>query len=232
VDKRSFSRGLKRSYELLKFASADQYFSNPSSFNVAESFRSMCFDKSIPYERLYLEGLKNSQYNILLLDYAYLQFSRGHESLRYAYYPNPFLGAETEKVSEVSEMSDYLFEGVIDMEEYLHMISEIRNSQHPPLTRYEYAPAQYKEYKHPCSHFHIGHHSDNRWSVRRELTPQSFTLTILKHYYSSLWDKTGEIKTGRVTVTLEDIYTKLRAECNLVPPTHFSANEERQFHWA
>jgi len=229
----SFALEIIQAFSYMKLAGVEDHISNPSSFKVSPEFRSMCFDATVTYEALYLYGLRLRQYNFLLSDYSFFQFSgKENGEVRYAFYPNPFIGAKNDDVRNVTEMDEYLTEGAIEMEDYLHAISEIRNSQHPPLTRYEYAEAQYKELEHPCSHIHFGHHSDNRWPVRRKLTPQAFSLMVIKYYYVLDWKGAKGEVVGRKTLSLDDLYTKHRTDCSLVPSSHFSVKEEQQFHWA
>lgn len=221
-----------RSNEFLKAAKVSQYISNSASFNSSTEFKKACLNKNSTYEEIYLLGLKQVEYNILLEDYAYLQFSRDKNGeLRFAYYPNPFIGAATEKVAEVTEMREYLEEGLIDMEEYLHAISEIRNTIHPPLFRYEHAPTQYVELIHPCSHFHLGHHSENRWPVKRVLTPEAFSLMVLKYFYKLSWEQADLIQSGKNKLALDDVYLKEKVKCKLLPVSLFSQKEARQFFW-
>ncbi|MGO7522428.1 hypothetical protein, partial [Rhizobium brockwellii] len=87
----------------------------------------------------------------------------GEDGFRFAYYPNPFFGAAKDAESELSEMQEFVAEGIIGVDEFLHRVSEVRRSQHPPLVRYVYALEQYVEATHPCSHLHLGFHGENRW---------------------------------------------------------------------
>lgn len=230
MSRKKFSNSLLRSNDFFKVAHVDQYISNPSSFNPSEDFKKICLNGDASYEEIYLMGLKLGEYNILLVDYAYLQFSLSdNASLRFAYYPNPFMGAAIDKVQEVSEMREALLEGLIDMEEFLHSISEIRNTIHPPLFRYEHSPEQYVELCHPCSHFHLGHHAENRWPVQRILTPEAFSLMILKHFYKSLWEGAGKLTLGREECSLDEVYSREKAKCKRLPLALFSLKESNQF---
>lgn len=232
MNKREFSKCILRSNNYLKTASADNHISNPSSFNPSEDFKKICLGNTSTYEEIYLMGLKLVEYNILLSDYSFLQFNfQESGSRRYAYYPNPFLGAPSEKLGEVREMKEYLDEGLLDMEQYLHSISEIRSTLHPPLFRYEHSPNQYEELCHPCSHFHVGHHADNRWPVQRVLTPEAFSLMILKHFYKSLWENAGHVTLGKKKFSLDEVYSKEKSKCRKLPQSLFSSKEHEQFFW-
>jgi hypothetical protein len=48
--------------------------------------------------------------------------------------------------------------------------------------------AQYRRFKHPTCHFHIGSHTQNRWPIARALTPYMFCLMIIQLYYPDYWN--------------------------------------------
>jgi hypothetical protein len=165
-------------------------------------------------------------------DYAYLQFSfNADDELRYAYYPNPFIGTSAEAISELASLRELVNDGDIEYEFYLHQVAELRFSQHPPLVRYDSAPKQYVNLQHACSHFHFGHHSNNRWPVRRLMTPEAFGLIVLKHFYSAQWRSSPEITRNKNRLTLDKMYSIARSECQVLPSDLFSADEELQFHF-
>lgn len=217
----------------MKAVGVDELFTDPSPITVSEEFRKIALNPTSTYEDLYLEGLSGGQYNILLADYSFFQFGgTSCETLRYAYYPNPFLGASHQAISELAELRTYVDEGVLDVDEFLHRVSELRFTQHPPLVRYENAPSQYVELVHPCSHLHIGHHSENRWPVRRVLTPAAFTLLLLKLFYVDFWLDGDRIPSGEESLSLDDVLANFKQDCPLLPENLFSLAAERQFYLA
>ena len=207
-------------------------FSNPVSLSASDEFKDLSLDADANYEELYLCGLRNSDYNILLTDFSFLQFAQvGEQDLRFAFYPNPFVGASAEKVGELRELKEYLDEGVIEVEEYLLLVSEVRSSHHPPMTRYEYSPDQYVELCHPSSHLHLGHHSNNRWPIKRVMSIKLFTLMILKHYYSPNWMTCAGLTVNGEIVELDQIYSDAKNASPLVPRHLFTEREASQLHW-
>lgn len=232
MNEKEFAKGISKAWLYAKFLGVGELYACPVSLKVSDKFVEAALSSTAIYEDVYLSGLQNSDYNILLADYAYFQFSmRPAEVVRFAYYPNPFLGASKEAVQDLSGLKELMVEGTIDLEEYLHHISEIRNSQHPPLVRYENAPSDYKELKHPCSHMHFGHHPQNRWPVKRKLTPQAFALLIMKTFYASFWEGCEKLKINKVEYSLDELFSKARQECSPLPSNFFSAAEEAQFHF-
>src|SRR5260221_6549175 len=225
-------QGIRKAWLYTKAVGVDQLFSDPSSLKASDEFKEIALSSTATYEEVYLFGLSGGQYNILLADYAYLQFSRYSEiSLRYAYYPNPFLGASQRAISDLAALRTFVDEGVIDMDDFLHSVSEIRYTQHPPLVRYENAEDQHKDLVHPCSHLHLGHHSENRWPVRRILTPGAFTLILLKHFYAGHWANGSSIPAAEGEISLDEALMAAKQDCKILPDDLFSARAAQQFYF-
>lgn len=225
-----FTNSIRKAWIYAQHIGIEQVFAVPTTLKASDKFRHLSIDPSANYEQLYLCGLQHSDYNILLSDYAYFQFGLSQQNeLRFAYYPNPFLGVSETAISELNEQIEFVEEGIIDMDEYLHAISELRFSQHPPLVRYENDPKSYVELKHPCSHFHLGHHSENRWPVTRILNPAAFALFVMKLFYGDFWDRSGLFEKDGKSESLDQILQNRRQECQVLPDNLFSAAEKLQF---
>ena len=194
MDRRQVQNGIFRAWKAIEKLELGETFSSGAPLPVTEEFRNLILNDEISYVTLYLGGLNQSHYNFLLSDYSYFQFSWSlKDCVRYAYYPNPFATGKT-NIANFRQLRERVESGEIPFEEYLETLKGNQPEAWIPLIRYENAPSQHKELQHPCSHFHIGHHSDNRWAVNRLLTPLAFTLLILKHYYSSAWREHGDRK--------------------------------------
>lgn len=183
---------------------------------------------SAAYETVYLTGLRLSYYNFVLSDYSYFQFSYdGPDRVRYAYYPNPFLRGESARVA-FERLSRLAREGQLEIEDFLNHLSERKPQIGVPPIRYENAPDQYRELEHPCSHFHLGFHSDNRWPVARLLAPLAFSLLVYKLYYGDYWrivhDPGGE-------ADLENALINAKQNSRMLAPELFSDHERRSVHF-
>ena len=88
------------------------------------------------------------------------------------------------------------------------------------------------ELRHPCSHFHLGHHSENRWAINRVLTPLAFTLLVLKQYYSEEWEVLGDNAQVEFGNIFEGELIQERTNCRAIGDDLFTANEGRSFHLA
>jgi hypothetical protein len=220
-------------WEFARAIKVGELFSNPMPLEPSRNFLDVALDDIATYEELYLCGLQNGDYNVQLSDFSYLQFgiSKDHH-VRYAYYPNPFLGSSSRVVAEVNELREFVKEGLVTVEEFLHRVSEIRTSQHAPLIRYENAPDDYREGTHPCSHFHFGHHSDNRWQVQRVISPLAFSMIVFQQFQSTKWSEKKSVSVfGR-----QDIPTRFLAaeklNCPILPDELLSQMDRELFTFA
>lgn len=167
MNRRDVENSIHRSWTFLEKLDLAASFSCPGVLPVNEDFRDLALAAETKYTTLYMHGLQNSHYNILLADYSYFQFSWDKdEDVRYAYYSNPFI-ATGHSVDKFKRLNELLSAQMITIEEYHSLLNDVQPEIRVPLIRYENSPAQYVALKHPCSHLHIGFHSENRWAVRR-----------------------------------------------------------------
>jgi hypothetical protein len=231
MNKADLARQIRMSWMYAKALKVDELFSGPTALEASETFKALAVEPRVSYEELYLVGLREGQYNILLRDFSFFQFGIDQsDGTRFAYYPNPFLGAAPDAVAELNEMREYVVEGVIDADEFLHRVSEIRRPQHPPLVRYEYSKIQYHEATHPCAHLHLGFHGENRWPVRKYLTGHAFTLLIFRLFYLDFWMCADLVKSGGQELTMDAVLSGARAECRMLYADEFSEVEAQRFH--
>lgn len=230
MNKSQLSSGIRRTWAIVSALDVGECFTNPAPFEPSEAFRTAAFNPTIQYEQLFLTGLENSDYNFILRDTSFFQFGiTGVHHVRYAYYPNPFIGASREAISEISELRANIEEGLISVEDYLHKISEVRTGRQPPLIRYENAPSQYVPSKHPCSHFHLGHHDENRWALQRTLTPSAFGLIILKHFYTHIWNTGNAVQIFGAEWSLDTLLINEKRDCRILGDDLFNETEKQLF---
>lgn len=222
---------IRKCWSYAKALKIDEVFSGPVALEASENFKSVSTDPEASYEEVYLVGMKESQYNIMLRDFSFFQFGvGGQDGVRFAYYPNPFLGQASDTLSELGELREYVSEGIIEIEEFLHRVSEIKHNRQPPMMRYEYSLSQYLENTHPCSHIHLGFHTENRLPVKRYLTANGFCLLIFRLFYLDNWISADFIKVGEQNVEMNSILESARADCRVLHAHEFSDMEERRFH--
>ena len=222
--RRDLISGIRRSWDVLDQLGIGLTFSVPTPLGVLDEFRDLVLDNSSAYVEIYLSGLRNSHYNFILSEYSFFQFTHSDDGVRYAFYPNTFNASQ-----EMAVLGERLDEGELTYEDYLSSLRDASVELRVPPIRYENSPGQYRGLGHPCSHFHIGHHSENRWAVRRTLTPFAFTLIILKQYYAAEWAE-GHRDVGEEPRNAFDrALIEEKLNCRIVADTHFSNIEARGF---
>jgi hypothetical protein len=230
VNREDLISGIRKVWEFAQALDLGEIFSNPVPLEPSDDFVANAMDPECSYENLYSSALQHGDYNIQLVDFSFLQFGISKQDhVRFAYYPNPFLGSSSSAIAEVNELREYVTEGIVTVEQFLHRISEIRNSQHAPLLRYENAPDQYVEFSHPCSHFHFGHHSENRWQVQRVLTPLSFAMIVFEQFHGSIWQTATTIAAFGKTEFPRAFLSAEKLNCRVLPDELFSPEEKRLF---
>ena len=226
MERREVQNSIYRSWQIVDLMELGETFSNGAPLDVNEDFRDLVLSDESSYITVYLAGLNLSHYNFLLSDYSYFQFSWfSPDGVRYAYYPNPFEGT----AADFKRRRELVESGLITQDEHLAILRDAGLDPRVPLLRYEHAPKQYNGLHHPCSHFHIGHHADNRWALNRLLTPCAFALLILKHYYGSVWRDLGRDDAGECGNNLEAKLIEEKTRCPPIRDALFSAIETRSF---
>lgn len=233
MDRASLEKSIATAWASVQLLDLGETFSNGGSLEVASEFRDLILDPNSPYEDIFLHGLRQSHYNFLLSDHSYFQFTWNNlNDVRYAYYPNPYLGSDAALLLSYKKKLELLQCDMITYEEFLQLLGEAKGNGRKPVIRYENAPRQYKEAVHPCSHLHIGLHGDDRWAVRRLLSPSAFTLLILKNYYGDQWRLSEKLEGNEHFTQLDEQLVLARGQSRLIEDDFFSAREGSLFHFS
>lgn len=149
--------------------------------------------QGIDYEKTYRIAMQNLDFDYLLTDDSFFQFSctvnddnLNQGTIRYAFYENPrsyktyneFL---EESGFSYSECGDELFM------EYEQEIDEAKIKNAVTPIRYDYDFELYDPSYHPISHLHIGHNNNVRIPLNKILTPSKFTVFVLQNTYIKQW---------------------------------------------
>jgi hypothetical protein len=199
------------------------------SLSVNKEFNAVALSPSSTYREIYISAVSLSYYNIMLNDYAIFQYSwESVDSWRLAYLPNPWISGveEAERTLEDWEALESL--GGLHQEEVASLIDELPYHAAIPAIRFEYAVEQYEEIAHPAAHLHIGRHTENRWALARPLDPLTFTMSVIRLYYPSVWNPISSFH-GAAGDTCID--RRFMAELNKMRIVHqFTENERRSLH--
>jgi hypothetical protein len=226
MDRREIRNSIFRAWQFVDEIKLGETFSDGAPLNVHVEFRDLVLRSNSDYVTIYLAGLNFAHYNFVLSDFSFFQFSwSSNESLRHAYYANPFAS----KIEDLKRRKELIEAGMMTEEENLAILREEGIDPRAPLIRYEYAPEQYRPLLHPSSHFHIGHHDDNRWALNRVVSPFVFTLLIVKHYYGPVWKEAGYDEGDSNGNKYETRLIDAKMECRLIGDDLFSAAEARSF---
>lgn len=231
MQKSDVRSGIQTSWDAVQKLGLGETYGIAFPLEVNEQFRSAILDTTSTYTDIYLLGMRLGFYNFLLMDYSFFQFSwEKTDHIRYAYYPNPFLGPTEQSMADFRRKKELVDADFITHEEFLTLINDAQPQLRIPCIRYENAPDQHRELRHPCSHLHIGHHGEDRWAISRVLTPLAFTLIILKYYYSGRWEGAGKIDQGEYKNELEDkLSSEKKNKCVSISNSLFSAREAASF---
>lgn len=149
-----------------------------------------------PYFNVYRCALENDDYDFLLIDGSFFQFSidfeAGDENVRMAYYPS---------ICNI-QYSDFLYDqfGVTEdmvgaefMELY-HLFLIEQSPQNVTPVRYDYNVNLYEEKIHSAAHIHFGYEENLRIPIDKQLRPVLFAKIIVEYFFYDLWKK--KIKEG------------------------------------
>jgi hypothetical protein len=196
----------------------------PSKFS--KDFFSISQDRD--YYKIYKLAITNKDYDILLKDYSFFQFSCESSDIntivkyRYAYYETP---------SEFPTYEDFLDENgfsYIDcgeelIQEYQQVIDEAKFKNTVTPLRYDYDEDLYNSPVHPISHLHLGFQNEIRIPIKCILTPHAFVSFVIRHIY---WKKWKQLMNDSNFCSI--YYVK--SECKVLPNENFSQDEEKDFY--
>lgn len=188
------------------------------------------------YRELYQYAIAYNQYDILLKDFSFLQFSFDNDSnvIRMAYFPSPDIVITYEEYLEQNISSDNTA-GTDDVElfrqnqwrreEYENYLESQEAWNPVTALRYDYSESEYNGLIHSVSHFHFGQNESIRVPMDKILTPYAFAVCVVSYYYYDVW------KNGLSSD--EDFERKIitvKQKCGKVSAAYFSEEERRYFH--
>jgi hypothetical protein len=230
MNRSQVQRGIIKTWETAESLGIAESFSQSTPLPIHNEFRDLILSGHASYRDVYTSALSWSYYNVLLNDYSFFQFSLDRDSyVRYAYYPNPFLSGTPQDLAAFKQRRELVEAGMLTHEDFLRLISDSSHFSGVPMLRYENAPDQRVRFHHPCSHLHIGFHAENRWPLRRTLTPYAFSLLIYKNYYGSHWRTFDDEVNDDIRNSLDRELISEKSLCALVREDLFDPIEERSF---
>lgn len=182
--------GYKNSIQLLKECDLfkNENKSRKMTFSrekISKDFISICQKDN--YKEIYDTALKRGDYDILLKDNSFFQFTYSKDDekvieIRYAYYNVPFIAESYENFLQ-SNNFDYREVGDSFFEEYDQYISEADLKKQVIPIRYDYDSIRHDPVVHSSSHMHLGHNNEVRIPCDKILCPDTFMAFVIRHVY-------------------------------------------------
>jgi hypothetical protein len=143
------------------------------------------------YKTIHETALANKDYDFLLKDYSFLQFSgdfnsRENEYARYAYYEVP---TDFPSYEEFLIQNDLSYEECGDslIQYYEQVVDEAKLKKTVMPIRYDYDSKLYNPPHHSISHLHFGVGNQIRLPVNKLVTPHAFVSFVIRHIYWEKW---------------------------------------------
>jgi len=140
------------------------------------------------YKKIYDIALKKGDYDILLIDTSFFQFSYEKDrdnkinEIRYAYYNMPY-DVDDYYIFLKKQGFDYEEVGDEFLDIYEQYIVEAQLKKQVTPIRYDYDTTICTRTVHASSHLHIGHNNDIRIPCDKVLSPQTFVSFVIRHVY-------------------------------------------------
>ncbi|MGK7923982.1 MAG: DUF2290 domain-containing protein [Spirulina sp.] len=229
----SLAVGLEKSKKLLKAGDLldTENYTKPQSFSPSK-FSPEFFEisQSNDYIQEYKIALENRDYDLLLKDRAFFQFScegsnRKIVKYRYAYYEPPYKFPTYE---EFLNGIDLTYEECGDQfyEEYEQDLAEAELKKSVTPLRYDYDETIYEPLIHSVSHLHIGRNNDLRIPIKYLVPPQAFVCFVFRHIYWEKW---------RLLINTDEKFRKLyfdfvKKSCKNLAENFFTDDEAADFY--
>jgi hypothetical protein len=229
-----FNPSIRSAFQLIRDLGLVFHARNFTSLTASDEFKAAALSHQ-PYELVYRMGLEKRDYNFILVDFAYFQFSYAQVGqlyeVRYGYYPNPYQSTTYDEFLKSLESEPNELDQPPDKYElYVQYLNEQPIARSAPPLRYDIDFGAYRELEHPTAHLHFGEHHDNRWPVAVELTPHAFTLHVMKMFYGTDWMTVGARGEGEMN-EFDERFCNEKKECRAIEKGFFSDSERAQLYF-
>lgn len=230
MNKGKFRAGMEEAYRFLDGLSIVRT-KNINNFSQCESCKFSAKIKKMAkqddYIDLYQHAIAFNEYDILMKDFSFFQFSFDADSyvIRMAYYPSPDVITTFKEYMDSFDNRKILWEEEQRYrEEYENYIdSQNYKSTTVPL-RYDYSEKEYQGLVHSAAHLHFGQMETIRVTCAHVFSPLSFAVIVVNYYYYSIWKE-------RIKLDKEFKHTVLsvKKQCAYVDTGYLSPEEQGYF---
>lgn len=177
----------------------------------------------------------NLDYEIVLFDDSFFQFSHNQDYLRFSFIQNPnFSNTKYDYLKilfpelDLYELNDDEINSFINENEYEQFLNEQELNLNLVYIRYDFDDNGYKPLLHSCSHIHIGLNESLRIPSSIVLTPLEFVLFSIKQCYYAEW------KLYQESFNFTDFVTKRNDSKKICPiitdPNIWSTDEHNELY--
>jgi hypothetical protein len=203
-----FNVSIKDSIKLLKKINLYKNVGPKNIGQYSDDFRKVC--RNNKHIEIYNTIRDNLDYEIILSDDSFFQFSIGKNYLRFSFIENPsfnYTKYDYLKIcfpeEDIYSFSDEEINEMINENEFEQFINEQEINSNLMYVRYDYDEKGYKPLLHSYSHIHIGLNENLRIPSSIVLTPLQFVLFCIKQSYYDVW------KLHQETFDINDIAAEL-----------------------
>lgn len=142
----------------------------------------------------YAKEVSELNFNFMLKDESFFQFhfeqlEDSKCKLRFIFFQFPYDFPNYEQFLRSEYNARFSDVGYSCHEKYSQAASEANLKKEIILFRYDYSEREYKEGTHSVSHIHLGFSDTIRFAIDKMLSPDVFTLFIIKQIYTNEWSK-------------------------------------------
>lgn len=218
ISEAAFNISIKMSINLLKEIKLFKGV-GPKGIGVySDEFRKIC--RGNKHVEIYNTIRDNLDYEIILSDESFFQFSYSADYLRFSFIQNPSFKYTTKydylKIcfpdDDLDSLSEEEIDGLINENEYEQFLNEQEINSNLIYVRYDYDKTGYNPLLHSCSHIHIGLNENLRIPSAIILTPLEFVMFSIKQCHYDVW------KLYHEKLTLNNVTVKLFNSKKRCPP--------------
>ncbi|MCU0351248.1 MAG: DUF2290 domain-containing protein [Flavobacterium sp.] len=192
ISEATFNISITHSIKLLKEIKLFKGVGPKNIGEYSDEFKKVC--RKNKHVEIYNTIRDNLDYEIILSDESFFQFSYKADYLRFSYIQNPrfkFTKYDYVKIcfpeDDLDILSEEEIDGLINESEYEQFLIEQEINSNLVYVRYDFDKAGYNPLLHSCSHIHIGLNENLRIPSSIVLTPLEFVLFAVKQCYYDVW---------------------------------------------
>lgn len=178
----------------------------------------------LPYLEQWKRALQEGWYHVKLEDHSLFIFSNVENAPSYSFLHSP-VEAESFRMYLGRQGLEYSSKNRSEhLEEYEMLVETASLRPHITPIRLDVDRRSYRAGVHPMTHVHIGLNNNVRLAVRRELSPLSFVLFVMRQMYPVCWSRLLERSDKHWMRKV------IRTRLPLVPQPYWGEDDDLELH--